>query len=63
MSKPADRRAAKSGVANDSARDIGAEVLAARPPQVPWKILCKKYSMSRARLVQLRRTAISGKST
>lgn len=36
---------------------IGAEVLAARPPQVAWKILCKRYGMSRARLVQLRREA------
>jgi hypothetical protein len=61
MSKLADRRAAKPRIADDNARDIGAEILAARPPQVSWKILCKKYGMSRARLVQLRRKAISGK--
>lgn len=36
---------------------IGAEVLAARPPQVAWKVLCERYGMSRARLVQLRREA------
>jgi hypothetical protein len=48
---------------NTDERDIGAEVLAARPPQVPWKTLCERYGMSRARLVQLRRKAAAREVT
>ncbi len=43
-------------------RQIGIEVLAARPPQAPWKHLIEKYGLCRARLVQLRRTAIKAAS-
>jgi hypothetical protein len=42
---------------------IGAEVLAARPPQVPWKILCRRYGMSRAQLLHLKRKAAARRNS
>jgi hypothetical protein len=42
---------------NDESLRIGAEVLAARPPQIPWKVLCQRYGLSRSTLVRFRRWA------
>lgn len=42
-------------------RQIGAEMLLARPRQVPWKVLEKRYGLKRARLQQLMREAARAK--
>ena len=43
-------------------RQIGAEMLLARPKQVPWKVLEKRYGLKRARLQQLMREVARGNS-
>jgi hypothetical protein len=43
----------------EQARQVGAELLLARPKQVPWKILEKRYGLKRATLLKLQKEARS----